>query len=101
METEAYTISKDQINGNITVTATKTAKQYDVTVTGTGAADVTAPAKATYGDGLYVYVCTQDSNYAYTVKITAGRHRDYFSTGQEGTAVSSIKIAGAPRLPDR
>lgn len=51
----SYTISKEQINGNITVTATKTAKQYDVTVTGNGAADVTAPAKATYGTVNILY----------------------------------------------
>ena len=48
-------------DANITVTATKTAKQYDVTVTGNGAADVTAAAKATYG-----------TDYTYTLKITAG-----------------------------
>ena len=59
----SYTISNEQINGNITVTATKTAKQYDVTATGNGAADVTAAAKATYGTD-YVYTLKQDSKYA-------------------------------------
>ena len=87
----SYTISKEQINGNITVTATKTAKQYDVTVTGNGAADVTAPAKATYGTD-YTYTLTQDSNYAYTVKITAGG-TEITSELQEGTA-NQYKIAG-------
>lgn len=87
----SYTISKEQINGNITVTATKTAKQYDVTVTGNGAADVTAPAKATYGTD-YTYTLTQDSNYAYTVKITAGG-TEITSELQEGTA-DQYKIAG-------
>ena len=87
----SYTINKEQINGNITVTATKTAKQYDVTVTGNGAADVTAPAKATYGTD-YTYTLTQDSNYAYTVKITAGG-TEITSELQEGTA-NQYKIAG-------
>ena len=87
----SYTISKEQINGNITVTATKTAKQYDVTVTGNGAADVTAAAKATYGTD-YTYTLTQDSNYAYTVKITAGG-TEITSELQEGTA-NQYKIAG-------
>lgn len=87
----SYTISNEQINGNITVTATKTAKQYDVTVTGNGAADVTAAAKATYGTD-YVYTLTQDSKYAYTVKITAGG-TVITSELQEGTA-DQYKIAG-------
>ena len=87
----SYTINKEQINGNITVTATKTAKQYEVTVTGNGAADVTAPAKATYGTD-YTYTLTQDSNYAYTVKITAGS-TEITSELQEGTA-NQYKIAG-------
>lgn len=87
----SYTISKEQINGNITVTATKTAKQYDVTVTGNGAADVEAAAKATYGTD-YTYTLTQDSNYAYTVKITAGG-TEITSELQEGTA-NQYKIAG-------
>lgn len=87
----SYTISNEQINGNITVTATKTAKQYDVTVTGNGAADVTAAAKATYGTD-YVYTLKQDSNYAYTVKITAGG-TVITSELQEGTA-DQYKIAG-------
>lgn len=87
----SYTISKEQINGNITVTATKTAKQYEVTVTGSGAADVEAPAKATYGTD-YTYTLTQDSNYAYTVKITAGG-TEITSELQEGTA-NQYKIAG-------
>ena len=87
----SYIINKEQINGNITVTATKTAKQYDVTVTGNGAADVTAPAKATYGTD-YTYTLTQDSNYAYTVKITAGG-TEITSELQEGTA-NQYKIAG-------
>ena len=87
----SYTISKEQINGNITVTATKTAKQYDVTVTGNGAADVTATAKATYGTD-YVYTLKQDSKYVYTVKITAGG-TVITSELQEGTA-DQYKIAG-------
>ena len=87
----SYTISNEQINGNITVTATKTAKQYDVTVTGNGAADAEAPAKATYGTD-YTYTLTQDSNYAYTVKITAGG-TEITSELQEGTA-NQYKIAG-------
>lgn len=87
----SYTISNEQINGNITVTATKTAKQYDVTVTGNGVADVTAAEKATYGTD-YVYTLKQDSKYAYTVKITAGG-TVITSELQEGTA-DQYKIAG-------
>lgn len=78
----SFTISKDQITGNITVTATKTAKQYDVTVTGTGAADVTAPAKATYKED-YKYTFVQDSKYDYTVKIAV-----------DGTEISPVLVEG-------
>lgn len=78
----SFTISKDQITGNITVTATKTAKQYDVTVTGTGAADVTAPSKATYKED-YKYKFVQDSKYDYTVKITV-----------DGTGISPALVEG-------
>lgn len=87
----SYTISKDQINGNITVTATKTAKQYDVTVTGNGAADVAAPEKATYGTA-YIYTLTQDSKYAYTVTITVDG-TEITPELQAGTA-DQYKIAG-------
>ena len=92
----SFTISKDQINGNITVTATKTAKQYDVTVTGTGAADVTAPAKATYKED-YKYTFVQDSKYDYTVKITVDE-KEISSALVEETAdqyqIDGSKITG-------
>ncbi len=65
----SYTIPKEDVTGDITITAV--GHEFTVTVTGTGAADVTAAAKATY-DTDYTFTLNKADNYAYTVTVTAG-----------------------------
>lgn len=64
-----YTIPADKITGDITITAV--GHEFDVKVTGSGSANVTAAAKATYGTD-YTFTLTPEANYAYTVEVTAG-----------------------------
>lgn len=66
---DSYTIPKDEITGDITITAV--GHEFDVKVTGSGSANVTAAAKATYGTD-YTFTLTPEANYAYTVTVTAG-----------------------------
>ena len=66
---DSYTIPKDEITGDITITAV--GHEFDVKVTGSGSANVTAAAKATYGTD-YTFTLTPEANYAYTVEVTAG-----------------------------
>lgn len=65
---DSYTIPKDEITGDITITAV--GHEFDVKVTGSGSANVTAAAKATYGTN-YTFTLTPEANYAYTVMVTA------------------------------
>ena len=57
------------VTGNLTITATKTPKSYTVTVNGTGSADVTAAANATYLTA-YTFTLTKDDKYTYEVAVT-------------------------------
>lgn len=66
-----YTISGAAIDSNIIVTVAKTPKQYNVTVGGTGAGDVTFVAKATYNSS-YSFKLSADFNYNYVVSATVG-----------------------------
>ena len=63
------------VTGNLVINATMTPKSYNVTVEGTGAADVTAADKATYNTG-YTFTVTEDDNYTYTTTVTVGG-KDY------------------------
>lgn len=64
----SYTIKN--VTGNLTIdTATKTPKSYTVTVNGTGSADVTAAANATYLTA-YTFTLTKDDKYTYEVAVT-------------------------------
>ena len=63
----SYTIKN--VTGNLTITATKTPKSYTVTVNGTGSADVTAAANATYLTA-YTFTLTKDEAYTYEVTVT-------------------------------
>ena len=57
------------VTGNLTITDTKTPKSYTVTVNGTGSADVTAAANATYLTA-YTFTLTKDDKYTYEVAVT-------------------------------
>lgn len=63
----SYTIKN--VTGNLTITDTKTPKSYTVTVNGTGSADVTAAANATYLTA-YTFTLTKDEAYTYEVTVT-------------------------------
>lgn len=63
----SYTIKN--VTGNLTITDTKTPKSYTVTVEGTGKADVTAAAAATY-QTAYTFTLTKDEAYTYEVTVT-------------------------------
>lgn len=63
------------VTGNLVINATMTPKSYNVTVEGTGAADVTAADKATY-NADYTFTVTEDANYTYATTVTVGG-KDY------------------------
>ncbi len=66
----SYTIPKEDVTGDITITAV--GKTYTVTKDGTGANDVTlSDNTATYGTN-YTFTLNKADNYAYTVTVTAG-----------------------------
>lgn len=66
----SYTIPKEDVTGDITITAV--GKTYTVTKDGTGADDVTLTGDtATYGMN-YTFTLDKADNYAYTVEVTAG-----------------------------
>lgn len=63
------TFTIKNVTGNLTITDTKTPKSYTVTVNGTGSADVTAAASATYLTA-YTFTLTKDEAYTYEVAVT-------------------------------
>ena len=66
----SYTIPKEDVTGDITITAV--GKTYTVTKVGAGANDVTLSGNtATYGTN-YTFTLNKADNYAYTVTVTAG-----------------------------
>lgn len=86
-----YTIPKSLITGNIVISSNRTAKEYTVTVDGTGKDDVkNAAAKATYGKD-YSFDVDKDEAYQYTVSVTMGGQA---YTGF-GTSGSTYTIPGA------
>lgn len=64
-----YTIPGASVTGNLDITAVMTAKQYKVTVDGTGKDDVTAAAQASYNTD-YTFTVDQKDNYTYAVAVT-------------------------------
>lgn len=87
----SYTISN--VTGNIEVTATP--KSYDVTVDGTGAADVSEnAATATYKTD-YTFKLTKADGYNYTVTVTAGGNTVTATATTEGVyTISGADIKG-------
>lgn len=88
-----YTIPAESVTGDISITVTRTAKQYNVTLDGTGKDDAKLSAdKATYGVG-YSFTVTQDADYNYTVSATAGGETLNLTSTNEGN-VYTYTIAG-------
>ena len=76
-----YTIPN--VTGNLVINATMTPKSYNVTVEGTGAADVAAADKATYNTE-YTFTVTEDDNYTYTTTVTVGGKAYTLGTPENG-----------------
>ena len=88
-----YTIPAESVTGDITITVNRTAKQYSVTLDGTGKDDAKLSAdKATYGTD-YSFTVTQDTDYNYTVSATAGGETLNLTSTNEGN-VYTYTIAG-------
>lgn len=81
----SYTIPGEYITGNITITVTTNPKSYGVTVDGTGKADVTAAAEATYNTD-YTFSINKEGGYTYEVSVTVN--------GQNYTLTDGYKIPG-------
>lgn len=82
------------VTGNLVINAAMTPKSYNVTVEGTGAADVTAADKATYNTD-YTFTVAKDDNYTYTTTVTVGGNAYALGTPDEngtytipGTAIT-------------
>lgn len=65
-----YTIA--DVTGNLVISGTRTAKQYNVTVDGNAASKVTAASKATYNTDFTFTVDTSDNTKTYEVTIKVG-----------------------------
>ena len=87
----SYTISN--VTGNIEVTATP--KSYDVTVDGTGAADVSENATTATYKTDYTFQLTKAAGYNYTVTVTAGGNTVTATATTEGVyTISGADIKG-------
>ena len=87
----SYTISN--VTGNIEVTATP--KSYDVTVDGTGAADVSENATTATYKTDYTFQLTKAAGYNYTVTVTAGGNAVTATATPEGVyTISGADIKG-------
>lgn len=78
-----YTIAGKDITGPINVTVTRTPKQYDVTVEGTGKDDVTAGQTATYNTD-YAFTVSKKEGFSYTVTAKAGNTAVTLTVGENG-----------------
>ena len=70
------------VTGNLVINAAMTAKSYNVTIAGTGAANVAAADKATYNTD-YTFTVTEDGNYIYTTTVTVGGNAYALGTPDE------------------
>lgn len=87
-----YTISN--VTGNLVITAVMTPKSYTVTVEGTGAADVTAAAKASYNTD-FTFTVSENASYTYTTSVTVGGKAYSLGTPVNGTyTIAGTAITG-------
>ncbi len=88
----SYTI--ENVTGNIVVSGTRTAKQYSVTVSGTGKDDVTAADKATYCED-YSFTLKNAEGYSYTVTVTVGGSTVVPTVSSGTYTIASTDVTGA------
>ncbi len=93
-----YTIPAASVTGDITVTVIRTAKQYTVTLDGTGKDDAKLSAEqATYGTD-YTFTVTKETGYTYTVSAKVGDETLNLTSTNEGNVytytIPGDKITG-------
>ena len=88
-EDGTYTVAN--VNGNVIVTSTKTAKSFNVTL----GDNITGDAKATYKTD-YTFKLTPEKDYVYSVKVTIG-DTDYtgFTAQKNDDGTTTYTIPGA------
>ena len=84
-----YTVAN--VNGNVIVTSTKTAKSFNVTL----GKDITGEAKATYKTD-YAFKLTPEKDYVYGVKVTiGGKEYTGFTSQVNDDGTTTYTIPGA------
>lgn len=84
-----YTVAN--VNGNVIVTSTKTAKSFNVTL----GKDITGEAKATYKTD-YAFKLTPEKDYVYGVKVTiGGEEYTGFAAQENDDGTTTYTIPGA------
>ena len=84
-----YTVAN--VNGNVIVTSTKTAKSFNVTL----GKDITGEAKATYKTD-YAFKLTPEKDYVYGVKVTiGGKEYTGFTSQVDDDGTTTYTIPGA------
>lgn len=83
------------VTGDLVIDAQRTPKTYGVTVTGTGTADVTAEATATYLTD-YTFTVAKDSAYTYEVSASADNGAIAVTPNEDGTTytISGVNVTG-------
>ena len=81
--------------GDLVIDAQRTPKTYGVTVTGTGTADITAGATATYLAD-YTFTVAKDSAYTYEVSASADNGAIAVTPNEDGTTytISGVNVTG-------
>ena len=87
------TFTVKNVTGDLTISATKTGKTYNVTVTGSGAADVTAAATATYGTD-YTFSIAKEAGYNYAVTVTINGAAYSAAENNGSYTISGASITG-------
>lgn len=88
-EDGTYTVAN--VNGNVIVTSTKTAKSFNVTL----GDNITGDAKATYKTD-YIFKLTPEKDYVYSVKVTiGGKEYTGFTPQVNDNGTTTYTIPGA------
>lgn len=83
------------VTGDLVIDAQRTPKTYSVTVTGTGSADVTADASATYLTD-YTFTVAKDGAYTYEVSASGDNGAIAVTPNEDGTTytISGVNVTG-------
>lgn len=83
------------VTGDLVIDAQRTPKTYSVTVTGTGSADVTADASATYLTD-YTFTVAKDGAYTYEVSASGDNGAIAVTPNEDGTTytIAGVNVTG-------